>query len=74
MDRATVLEHLAQARRHVSLGERHIARQRQLIAGLERVGSDSWEAWKLLQQFEDLQRLHIHDRDRLERELAKIRN
>jgi hypothetical protein len=37
-------------------------------------GSDSWEAWKLLQQFEDLQRLYIHDRDRLERELAKIRN
>jgi hypothetical protein len=64
------LDHLAQARRHVAIGERHIARQRELVIELERDGHDASSAKQLLVQFEELQALHIADRDRLEQELA----
>jgi hypothetical protein len=70
MDRNMILEHLEQARRHVVLGERHIARQREIIAELEGDDRDSWRARVLLATFEDLQKLHIADRNRLETELA----
>lgn len=71
MDRTVILEHLAQARRHVVQGERHIARQREIVAELERKGQDALAARDLLDSFEALQVLHIADRDRLEEELAK---
>jgi hypothetical protein len=68
MDRSTLLEHLAQARRHVAAGKRLIARQRELVAELERDGHDSSTAKQLLRIFEETQKLHVADRDRLERE------
>jgi hypothetical protein len=71
MDRAMVLEHLEMAHRHVSDGERHVARQRALIAELDRDGHDSWRARLLLQQFEDMLRLHVQERDRLEKMAAE---
>lgn len=70
MDRQMLLEHLAKANEHVELGERHVRRQRELIAELERDGHDSTRARQLLEQFEKLQEMHITDRDRIERELA----
>ncbi|MBV8534283.1 MAG: hypothetical protein JO128_01750 [Alphaproteobacteria bacterium] len=70
MDRRMLLEHLAMANRHVEKGERHVRRQRELVAELERDGHNTVEAKKLLEQFEKLQEMHKADRDRIERELA----
>lgn len=72
MDREMIESHLAQARRHVAEGEQHVSRQRELLAELARDGHDTTEAVKLLANFEDLQRMHIADRHRLERELAEL--
>lgn len=71
MDRNVILEHLEQARRHVAEGERHLARQRELIADLEGSAHDVAAARQLLSQFEEMQTLHIADRDRLEKELVE---
>jgi hypothetical protein len=70
MDRATLEEHLALAAAHVAAGERLVARQRELVAQLERDGHDTLEATKVLNQLEQLQALYIADRDRLRKELG----
>jgi hypothetical protein len=70
MDRVVWEVHLAQAKEAIAKGERHIARQKQLIAELERDGHDSQTARELLAQFESVQALHIEHGDRLCRELA----
>jgi hypothetical protein len=64
------LQHLALARRHVEEGEAHIHRQRMVVTRLERDGHDASDARLLLLRFEELQAMHVADRDRLE-ELAK---
>ena len=64
-----VKEHLQQAEHHVAVGERNIARQREIIQELKKDGHDTSEAQKLLEQFKSLQALHVQDRDRLFREL-----
>ena len=69
MDRAILLERLAQAERHVAEGLQHIARQRTVIANLERHGHDTNQARGLLAQFQSTQALHIADRDQLKKEL-----
>lgn len=63
-------DHLAQACRHVQQGERHITRQREIVAELERDGHDTQSAKELLGQFEALQAMHIADRERIIEELA----
>ena len=65
MGRAMLQANLAQAECHVAEGERHIARQREIVAELERDGHDSTDAMLLLYQFADIQCLHVADRDRL---------
>ena len=65
-----IREHLAQAERHVSEGERNATRQRELIARLERDGCDTGEARRQLRQLEARLALHIEDRDRLRKELG----
>jgi hypothetical protein len=70
MDRATIIRHLEQARRHVTMGERHIASQHEIVAKLEHAGHDSRVAKELLASFAELQQFHIAHRDRLEKELA----
>jgi hypothetical protein len=72
MDRSTVLKHLEMARRHVAMGEENIARLREIIARLERGGHDTSTTTELLARFEEIQRLHLADRDRLENELAQL--
>ena len=62
---AMLQEHLAQAERHVVEGERVIARQRDVVAQLERDGHDSTDAMLLLYQFEEIQYLHVDRRDQL---------
>lgn len=66
-----ILNHLAMAERHVKEGEQHVAKQRALVGDLERDGRDTAVAIKLLKEFEELQGLHVADRDRLLAELVK---
>jgi hypothetical protein len=70
MDRDMLREYLAQCRRHVAMGEAHIARQKDIIAELERDGHDSAKARDLLRVFEEAQDLHITHRDQLQKELG----
>jgi len=72
MDPATITEHVAQAERHVALGEHHVARQREMVTELEDGGNDAALARRLPMKFKELQAIHIADRDRLRRELAKL--
>jgi hypothetical protein len=76
MDRAMIVAHLAQAKEHVASGERQIARQREIVAEMERDGhyAVAKSARDLLRKFEELQVEHVSHRDRLLKELAKISN
>jgi hypothetical protein len=65
-----IQDHLAQAEEHVQLGLTHIAKQHAIIAELERDGLDAKMARELLTTFEEMQRSHVADRDRLREELA----
>jgi hypothetical protein len=71
-DRTLILDHLALARRHVAEAERHVAHQREIVAQTERDGHDTATSKQLLDQFEELYRMHVADRDRLEQELDEI--
>jgi hypothetical protein len=70
MDRATIEEHLEQARRHVAEGEEHVARQQQIVDELERDGHDTTQAREVLKVFEETLATHVADQERLEQELA----
>jgi len=70
MDRAVLEDHLAQAERHVAEGARHVARQRERVVELKDHGHDWRAATKLLQAFEQMQAMHIADRDRLRKQLS----
>jgi hypothetical protein len=70
MSRSALLNRLAQARRDIAMGEENTARLREIIARLESGGRDSSTAKELLARFEELQKLPIADRNRLEKELA----
>jgi len=72
IERAMVEEHLQLAEKHVAQGDQHLADQRELIFQMERDGHDTTEARRLLRQFEELQELHIADRDRLRQEKASL--
>jgi hypothetical protein len=65
----TLLERLEQAERRVTLSERHVERQREIIAELERDGRDSTQAKELLAAFLATQATHVSGRDWLLREL-----
>ena len=65
--------HLALAEQHVAQGEEHIARQREIIAKLESGAHATDKARTLLDQFLDVQALHVAHRDRLQEELAQAR-
>ncbi len=68
-----LLEHLAKAERHVEIGERDLAKQRALIDELRRDGHDTRAAEKLLATFEEVQKLHVADRERIRAELARAK-
>jgi hypothetical protein len=65
MDRAVLLQHLEQAQRHIADGQRHIARQREIVSEVERSGLDSKDARRSLVLFEEMQALHVANRNRL---------
>jgi hypothetical protein len=71
MDRDTLEQRLAQAEGYMAMSKGHIASQRTFAAGLLRDGHDASQALALLSRFEELQQLHIADRDRLRGELGR---
>jgi hypothetical protein len=70
MNRELLERSLAQAGRHVIQGRAPRCPQRDLVAKLERDGHDTSQAIQLLRQFQELQALHIADRDRLRKLLG----
>jgi len=70
MNKAMIVEHLTLAERHIAEGQQRIERQRQIIRELHNDGRDLATAMALLTQFEELQSLHIKDRDRARAELV----
>jgi hypothetical protein len=73
MDRAMVLEHSQLAKRHVRGGAARTARQRELLARLERDGHDTKEGRCLLDNFEETQRMFLADLDRILDEFEKLK-
>jgi hypothetical protein len=71
MDREMLLRHLEEAERHIALGKQHIAHQEQIVEELARVGSDTAEARRLLDNFYRTQVQHIQHRDRICKELEQ---
>ena len=71
MDRQMLERHLAQAKAHVSEGQRHIKDQIRVIRELERDGHDAAVARQLLTTLQATQALHTADRDRLVKEWAQ---
>ena len=73
-NRQMIEEQLAQAERHVTQGEDHIRRQKQVVRELELDGhaETAAKAHRLLEQFEELQLLHVIGRDRLRGELEDL--
>jgi hypothetical protein len=69
MDREMLEQRLTAAEEHAALGERHIVRQRALVAEPEQKGADTTEASRLLASFEQLQVAHLAECDRLRRQL-----
>jgi glutamine synthetase adenylyltransferase len=65
MDRKMELDHLAIAEKAVAKGERHIEREEQLIADLDRAGHDTKHARETLANFRRMQAEHVAHRDLL---------
>jgi hypothetical protein len=72
IDRATLLEHLAQAERHVAQGEAHIGRQQALIADLDRDGHDTKDAVAILAILRETQNQHLMNVQLLLKELQRL--
>jgi hypothetical protein len=72
MDRAKLEAQLVQAEKRVALGEQHIARQREFVLRLERLGNNADAASALLEQYEKIQIIQVERRDGLLREIDKL--
>jgi hypothetical protein len=73
MDRAMIHQRLREAEDHILHCAALIARQRQVIAELQRDGCDVIRAMILLATFEATQRVHIDARDQALDELRSAR-
>jgi hypothetical protein len=71
MDRTLTLARVAQAERHIAIGERTLAKQRAIIETLGRDGHDTTDASARLRGFEQTHAIHIGDRNRLRAELER---
>jgi hypothetical protein len=72
MDRDILERQLTKAEQHVVITAQNVARQRELVAQLERDGHDASQAQKMLEQFLKQQALHIADRDRFDQRAKRI--
>jgi hypothetical protein len=69
MDHAVQQAHLAQAERHIASGIRHIEKQGQIIANLDRGDHGTAVALELLIVFRDMQVHFVAHRDRILEEM-----
>ena len=67
-----LLEHLALAKGHIAKGEGHISKQKEIIAQFERNGHDTARAHELLAIFQQSQRQHKADHERILKELNAL--
>lgn len=72
MDRTMQIRHLVEAERHVAQGERHLLEQERRLADLDCNGHGTIQGRRLLQNFRDLQMLHVAHRDQILRELEQL--
>jgi hypothetical protein len=72
MDRAALRQRLAETEEQIASGERHLNRQREIVAELERNGRPADHAKYLLAGFELLQAARRDVRNRLMNELGEI--
>jgi hypothetical protein len=72
MDRYLLRKSIAVAERHIAECEVRIAKQRELIANMEKLGVETARSKALLATFQQSLGLHIADYDRLQRELMAI--
>jgi hypothetical protein len=72
-EKRRIAQHLLEAERHISEGERLVEQQRMRIEKRRRDGHHTQLALQLLTEMEESLRLHIRDRDRLRLELAADR-
>jgi hypothetical protein len=68
-DRDTLVRRLAHAEGYMTMSKQLVASQRTFAAELSRDGHEASRALPLLLRFEELEQLHIADRDRLRDEL-----
>ena len=77
MKRAMLLDHLAYVERHISDGERHLLRQREIVDELERHGRGNSQTAKMAREilatFEMSQTQHLNDRAHLLLKLRQIK-
>ncbi len=71
MDRALWEQHLELAERHIALARRIVDQQRSIVAELRKDGHSIVMAERILNAYEDLLALHLTDRDRLKKDLAR---
>jgi hypothetical protein len=72
MSREKLEARLIQAEKRVALGQKHIARQREFILGLERLDNDASTARALLAQFEELQATLVERRNGILKEFDML--
>jgi hypothetical protein len=65
MNRTMELTHLAIAEKAVAQGERHIQREEEMIAELDRAGHDTKQALTMLATYRKLQAQHVAHRDQI---------
>lgn len=70
MDLRLIRAHLAHAERHVALSDKHIARQIEIIDGLERSECSTDLALDILATYRLLRASHVEHRDTILRELG----
>jgi hypothetical protein len=56
---------LAEVQRRVAIGQQHVNHQETILADLERRGTDTTHAWRLLNILRGLQAEHVAQRERL---------
>ncbi len=72
MYQAMLLDRAEKIRKLVVRDEQTIARQRRVVADLEKAGHKAFYAKQLLAMLDDLRGIHIGDQKRLEKELTEI--
>jgi hypothetical protein len=71
MARANLKHLLEDAELRVQRGQRHLDRQREAVSALERADQDATKAKRLLKILEKALAIHVADRDRLAKRLAR---